>query len=90
MVVMNVQGVTQTTNILPPYHVMPQSPAAQQVNAGRQAQETAPVADAISVSMAASIQVMDMAQSAYEDAASELIASMAAATGIGQNVDITV
>ena len=86
---MNVQGVTQTANIMPPYQIMPQSPA-QQVYGGRQAQEAAPAADAINASMAASVQVMDMSQSAYEDAANELIASMAAATGIGQNVDVTV
>ena len=57
---------------------------------GYQALEGASGADAISASVQASVQVMDMALSAFEDSARELIASMAAATGIGQNIDITV
>ena len=35
-----------------------------------------------------SIQVMDLAQSAYEDAAAQLIGIMNAMTGVGQNIDI--
>ena len=42
-----------------------------------------------SVSMAASIRVLDMAQSVYEDVAGRLLAEMAALiTGLGQNIDI--
>ena len=44
---------------------------------------------AANLSMAASLKVLDMAQSVFEDAASELIEAMSAAiTGIGQNIDV--
>ena len=43
----------------------------------------------VNVSMAASVQVLDMAQSVFKDAADRLLAEMAALiTGLGQNVDI--
>ena len=35
----------------------------------------------------ASIQVMDLAQNAFKDAAAQLIATMNAMTGVGQNID---
>ena len=38
----------------------------------------------------ASIQVMDLAQSAFQDAAEQLIATMSSMTGVGQNVDMYV
>ena len=85
---MNITGVTQTTQ------VFPQDQMAQQPQAVSQAQEaeqtTASGADMISTSMAISVQVLDMAQSSFEDAANRLLESMAAATGIGQNIDLTV
>ena len=74
---MNISGVTQTAVAMPTLQTetMPIAP------------ESAPSADVVNVSLAASIQVMDMAQSAFEDAAAQLIAQM---TGLGQNVDITI
>ena len=48
------------------------------------ANEDAPV----NVSMAVSVQVLDMAQNVFEDIAEKLIAEMVAQmTGIGQNID---
>ena len=86
---MNITGVTQTAQILPQNQVVPQPPAVDQARS-QMGDAAAPSADAINVSMAASIQVMDMAQSSFEDAANQLIETMAAATGVGQNVDLTV
>ena len=86
MITMNISGVTQTAPILPPNQAMPQPPAVDQA----QSQSPEAGADVINASMAASIQVMDMAQSAFEDSADALIQSMAVATGIGQNIDMSV
>ena len=48
-------------------------------------------ADMVSMRAMASVQVLDMAQNAFEDAAAELIAMMSSAiTGLGQNIDMTV
>lgn len=48
-------------------------------------------AEMINMSMMTSVKVLDMAQNAYEDAASEMLAMMAAAmTGVGQNYDATI
>jgi hypothetical protein len=46
--------------------------------------------NAINFRLQASVQVMDMANSAFEQAAAQLIESMAAMTGAGQNVDMVV
>ena len=43
---------------------------------------------AINMRSIASIKVMDLAQNAFEDAAAQLIASMNAMTGVGQNIDM--
>ena len=89
---MNITGVTQTAPILPQTQVSPQPPAVQrdQMQVQNQAQGQATGADVISASMAASVQVMDMAQQSFEDSANQLIETMAAATGVGQNFDIRV
>jgi len=48
-------------------------------------------ADVIQTQMMASVEVLNMAQNAFEDAAAILLEQMAAAiTGVGTNVDITV
>jgi len=81
---MNVTGVTSTAPAMPVSQI--QNQIQEQVQALDQT--SAPVAaDAISASVAASVKVMDLAQSAFEDAAAQLIASM---TGVGQNFDMTV
>ena len=90
---MNITGVTQTAPILPQEQIAPQPPAPEQgrVQAQGIEQATSPAAaDAMNISLAASVQVMDMAQSSFEDAANQLIASMAATTGVGQNIDYSV
>ena len=46
--------------------------------------------DMVNVAMELSVQTLDMANSAFEDAASQLIDSMAQMTGVGQNIDIRV
>jgi len=43
---------------------------------------------AVKMRSIASIRVMDLAQSAFEDAAAQLLATMSAMTGVGQNVDM--
>ena len=43
---------------------------------------------AVNMRSIASIRVMDLAQSAFEDAAAQLLATMSAMTGVGQNVDM--
>ena len=83
---MNISGVTQTAQVLPGS----QAPAAEaQVQSLDQAQ-TQMGADAVNFSAQVQTQVMDMAQSQFEDAANQLISTMAAATGIGQSVDVSV
>jgi len=42
---------------------------------------------AINMRSMASIQVMDLAQNAFEDAAAQLIATMNAMTGVGHSID---
>ena len=83
---MNISGVTQTAQMLP---------GSQQTQATSQPaqipEEAGPTgADAVTFSAQVSTQVMDMAQRQFEDAANQLISSMAAATGVGQNVDLSV
>ena len=83
---MNISGVTQTAQILP--GSQPQA-AEPQVQSGDIAQ-AAMGADAVNFSAQVSTQVMDMAQSQFENAANELISAMAAATGVGQTIDLSV
>ena len=83
---MNISGVTHTAQVLPP-------PPAEAANAASAeaavpAGEVAAVgADAVAFEAQVATQVMDMAQSQFEDAANQLISQMAATTGVGQNVD---
>jgi len=80
---MYISGVSQTAQILPMATISTQSlidPVEAQIT------ESAP--DAVNVSLQASIKVMNMAQSAFENAAAELIEAMASATGVGANVDV--
>ena len=83
---MNISGVTQTAQVLPSTQPPASEPNVQSLN---QAQ-TAMGADAVNFSAQVQTQVMDMAQSQFEDAANQLISTMAAATGVGQNVDVSV
>jgi len=80
---MTISGVTQSYAMLPSAQVSTQSLIEPDI---MQVVESAP--DAVNVSFEASIRVMDLAQSAFEAAAAELIEAMAAATGVGQNVDV--
>jgi len=84
--IMNISGVTQTAQVLP----STQAPSEMQQIQSADVAEAAMGADAVNFSAQVSTQVMDMAQSAFEDAANELISTMAAATGVGQSVDVTV
>jgi len=83
---MNISGVTQTAQILPGS----QAPAAEPQVQSADVTQSAMGADAVNFSAQVQTQVMDMAQSQFEDAANQLISTMAAATGIGQNVDVSV
>jgi len=78
---MDITGVTQTAQILP----------GQQAQQTQQTQATNKTkgADVVNLSAQMSTQVLDMAQKQFEDAANQLISSMASATGIGQHVDVT-
>ena len=84
---MNISGVTQTAQVLP--GSQPAPAAEQQIQSLDQTQ-AAMGADAVNFSAQVQTQVMDMAQSAFEDAANELISTMAATTGVGANVDYSV
>lgn len=86
---MNISGVTQTAQVLPP--AQPQAAEAEQgtqVQSPAQGQSTG--ADVVNLSAQVSTQVLDMAQRQFEDAANELISTMAASTGVGANVDMSV
>ena len=78
---MNISGVTQTAQVLPGT----QAPAAQPQQVDQA--QAAMGADAVNFSAQVQTQVMDMAQSQFENAANELISTMAAATGVGQSID---
>ena len=82
---MNIAGVTQTAQVVP--GSQPQA-AEPQVQAMSETQPTG--ADVVNLSAQVSTQVLNMAQSQFEDAANQLISTMAAATGVGQNVDVSV
>jgi len=82
---MNISGITQTAPVLPNTQAQ-ESPAPVQ----SQAQTQAVGADSVNLSAEVSTQVMDMANRQFENAANELISTMAAATGVGSNVDVSV
>ena len=83
---MNISGVTQTAQVLPGSQTPASEPNVQSVDQTQAAMG----ADAVNFSAQVQTQVMDMAQSQFEDAANQLISTMAAATGVGQNVDVSV
>jgi len=83
---MNVSGVTQTAQVLPTTQAPAQEPNVQSIDQTQAAMG----ADAVNFSAQVQTQVMDMAQSQFENAANELISTMAAATGVGQTVDVSV
>ena len=83
---MNVSGVTQTAQILPQTQAPAQEPNVQPIDQTQAAMG----ADAVNFSAQVQTQVMDMAQTQFENAANELISTMAAATGVGQTVDVSV
>ena len=86
---MNISGVTQTAQVLPstqPY----QSAQSQQTTQMDEIAATTSGADAVNFSAQVQTQVMDMAANQFEQAANELISSMAMATGVGQTIDLSV
>ena len=83
---MNVSGVTNVAQIIPQNNTLPQPREVEQIRVDGDFSEVS--TDVINTSMAASIQVMDMAQQSFEDAALRLVEEMAAFTGVGQNVDV--
>jgi len=88
---MNISGVTQTAQVLP--STQPYQSAQSQQTTQTQMDEiaaTASGADAVNFSAQVQTQVMDMAANQFEDAANELISSMAMASGIGQTIDLSV
>ncbi|MDR2599952.1 MAG: hypothetical protein LBC73_06710 [Oscillospiraceae bacterium] len=86
---MDISGITQTAQIVPNTQTQPQPPEPQ---TQAQTQPTSEVsgADSANVSAQASTQVQNIAQSEYDNNANELISTMAAATGVGSNVDMSV
>jgi len=83
---MNISGVTQTAQILPGSQPQAAEPQVQSLDQTQAAMG----ADAVDFSAQVSTQVMDMAQTQFENAANELISSMAVATGVGQTIDVSV
>jgi len=83
---MNVSSVTQTAMLYP------MNPMSYQVErAGlppSEEQEMMSGVEAINTQLQVSVQVQDMANNLMQEAADELIASMAVMTGIGQNIDM--
>ena len=83
---MNISGVTQTAQILPGTQTQAAEPQVQ----SRDLTQATMGADAVNFSAQVSTQVMDMAQTQFENAANELISAMAATTGVGQTIDVSV
>jgi len=83
---MNITGVTQTSQIIPGS----QTPSPDQQIQPASQNDSLMGADAVNFSAQVQTQILDMAQNQFEDAANQLISSMAAATGLGQNVDVSV
>ena len=83
---MNISGVTQTAQVLPSTQAPGSEPNVQPIDQT----QAATGADAVNFSAQVQTQVMDMAQTQFENAANELISTMAAATGVGQTVDVSV
>ena len=83
---MNVTGVTSTMPSMEQQYSM--TGAAQAPPPVQEPQVMSQ--DIVNVPMELSVQTLDMANSAFEDAASQLIDSMAQMTGVGQNFDARV
>jgi len=86
MVAMNISGVTMTAPVLPQNQAVPQPPAPEQ--RPESDAEMSSEMSTMNTRMMASVQVLDMAQESFEDAAMQLIETMSAVTGVGQNVDM--
>ena len=83
---MNVTGITSTLpSFTPQYSIVD---AAQASAPAMEVQSE--FSNAMTVSLQASVQVMDMANSAFEQAAAQLLEGLAQMTGVGQNFDATV
>jgi len=80
MVDMNIQGATMTAPVIPQNMGAVQAPV--------QAPEAEMSAESLNLSAAVSTQVLDMAQTQFEDSANQLLDQMAAMTGVGQNVNM--
>ena len=72
---------------MPTTQTMGAQETAQTTQTPPEVAEGAVGADAVAFESQVATQVMDMAQNQFEDAANQLISQMAAATGVGQNVD---
>ena len=83
---MNISGVTQTAQILPGSQAAAAEPQARPAEEA----EAAMGADSVSFGAQVQTQVMNMEQNQFEDAANQLISTMAAATGVGQTIDLSV
>jgi len=87
---MNISGVTQTAQVLPSTQPYQSAQSQQTTQMDEIAAATGSGADAVNFSAQVQTQVMDMAASQFEDAANELISTMAMATGVGQTIDLSV
>jgi hypothetical protein len=87
---MNISGVTQTAQVLPSTQPYQSAESQQATNTQMEQIEAELGADAVNFSAQVQTQVMDMAATQFENAANELISSMAIATGVGQTIDLSV
>ena len=87
---MNVSGVTQSAQVLPSTQPFQSAQAQQTTTQMDEIAATTGGADAVNFGAQVQTQVMDMANNQFEQAANELISSMAMATGIGQTIDLSV
>ena len=79
-------GISGVTSISPDMTM--QLPSAAPAQSLDSVIETSEAMGAAEFSMQVSTQVLDMAQQPFEDAAAQLLASLAAMTGVGQNIDM--
>ena len=83
---MNISGVTQTMPSIDQQYSM--IGASQSPSPAQEVQASSP--EVMNVGMEASVQVLDMANRQFEEAANQLMRDMATMTGVGQNLDIRV
>ena len=86
---MNIVAVTQTAQLYPVNQTVTQIPGDRSIQTSQQEGKARSV-EAVDAQVAVSIQVQDMAHRVMEDAANQLLQSVAAQTGLGQNVDVLV